>query len=131
MILMHLFTAKKIAGREVMLAVWELVTWNLAPEAKRGASFAWLELTAEKDEAEILDSAVEIVNALLEGCKENESLFSSRLNLQDELYVYPKCMPLPVQCLRSSLGFYSKNIFRLVEAGKGIDTGHSVGVTWS
>lgn len=92
--------AKKIAGREVMLAVWELVTWNLAPEAKRGASFAWLELTAEKDEAEILDSAVEIVNALLEGCKENESLFSSRLNLQDEL----------------------KNIFRLVEAGKDYTT---------
>ena len=85
-----------------MLAVWELVTWNLAPEAKRGASFAWLELTAEKDKAEILDSAVEIVNALLEGCKENESLFSLRLNLQDELYVHPKCLPLPVLCLRSS-----------------------------
>ncbi len=100
--LMELFTAKKIAGREVMLAVWELVTWNLASEAKRGASFAWLELTAEKDKAEILDSAVEIVNALLEGCKENESLFSLRLNLQDELYVHPKCLPLPVLCLRSS-----------------------------
>jgi hypothetical protein len=71
----------------MLLTVWQLVKWNLIPDAASNSPFAWLKLAAEKDKAEVLDAAVEFVNALLHGCKQNESLFSSRLNLLDELYV--------------------------------------------
>jgi hypothetical protein len=86
--------AKRAAGQEMMMVIWSIVTHDLesehAGDPQGDVAFSRLRHVEEKDRTEVRAAAAEIVNTLLEGCKENERLFSTCRSLQDELYVFPR-----------------------------------------
>jgi hypothetical protein len=78
----------------MMMVLWSIVTHDLEPERaggpQGGAAFSRLRLLGEAERSEVRAAAAEVVNTLLEGCKENERLFSTCRSLQVELYVLPR-----------------------------------------
>lgn len=86
MLTLRLSTGKKLAGRQLLIEVWDLVTNSLRGSACTATDHQ-ARLAEERDKAEIRDVAAELINALIEKCSDNERLLATSMNLNTELYV--------------------------------------------